>query len=157
MSILKSNDLQKIFEKLDENGDGNVSVEELSCFLSKIDVQIGIDELESIVGTKSFDLKEFMLFCDTIYKQGGEGKEIKDGVGFNSDDCDEGDLVEAFKVFDMNNDGFITSDELQCVLSRLGLWEERSGRDCKRMIYEFDINSDGVLDFEEFKKMMLMT
>ncbi|KAF5200732.1 Calcium-binding protein cml42 [Thalictrum thalictroides] len=153
MSILKSNDFQNIFEKLDENGDGHVSVEELCCFLSKVDVHISHDDLESIVGTKSFDLEEFMLFCDTMYKQGEEGKQTKVGV-CSSDDSD---LVEAFKVFDINNDGFITSDELQCVLSRLGLWEERSGRDCKRMIYEFDINSDGVLDFEEFKKMMLMT
>ncbi|KAF9609742.1 hypothetical protein IFM89_018190 [Coptis chinensis] len=78
-------------------------------------------------------------------------------VGDADADAEESDLVGAFKVFDINSDGFISSDELQCVLSRLGLWEERSGCDCTRMIYEFDINSDGVLDFEEFKKMMLLT
>lgn len=67
------------------------------------------------------------------------------------------DLLEAFRVFDLNGDGFISSEELQSVLSRLGMWDERSGKDCGRMINAYDSNRDGRLDFEEFKNMMLLT
>ncbi|EYU32485.1 hypothetical protein MIMGU_mgv1a017161mg [Erythranthe guttata] len=71
-----------------------------------------------------------------------------------SDEDSSDDLSKAFKVFDLNGDGYITCDELQSVLSRLGLWEKRSGQDCKDMIRVYDENLDGVLDFEEFKNMM---
>ncbi|KAG9441731.1 hypothetical protein H6P81_017585 [Aristolochia fimbriata] len=36
-----------------------------------------------------------------------------------------------------------------------GLLEEDGGGDCTRMITKFDTNSDGQLDFQEFKQMML--
>ena len=67
------------------------------------------------------------------------------------------DLAKAFIVYDSNGDGFISCDELQSVLSRLGLWNEHCGQDCRSMINVYDKNSDGVLDFEEFKNMMLLT
>ena len=60
-------------------------------------------------------------------------------------------------MFDLNGDGFISCEELQNVLSRLGLWDEKSGKDCTRMICMYDTNLDGVLDFEEFKNMMLLS
>ncbi|KAL0369287.1 UNVERIFIED_CONTAM: putative calcium-binding protein CML44 [Sesamum calycinum] len=72
------------------------------------------------------------------------------------DDILERDLQKAFRVFDLDGDGFITSEELQIALSRLGLWDEHSGQDCRRMIDVYDTNSDGLLDFEEFKDMMLV-
>ncbi|KAL3840053.1 hypothetical protein ACJIZ3_024644 [Penstemon smallii] len=67
-----------------------------------------------------------------------------------------GDGLRAFKVFDLDGDGFISCEELQIALSRLGLWDEHcSGQDCKDMIGMFDTNSDGFVDFEEFKDMVL--
>ena len=59
MSLIKTNDLQRIFEKLDKNGDGLVSLEELNWLLEKIGVQISLDELESLVGKSSLELNEF--------------------------------------------------------------------------------------------------
>ncbi|XP_010270312.1 PREDICTED: probable calcium-binding protein CML44 [Nelumbo nucifera] len=149
MSSLKSDDLQRIFNKLDQNDDGYVSLAEIAWLLDKIGVRTGPEELESIVGQERLDLQEFMFFYEKI----ADRCEVEaDDVGRG----EESDLLEAFKVFDLNNDGFISSEELQCVLSRLGLWEDKSGYNCRSMIREFDINSDGLLDFEEFKRMMLL-
>lgn len=64
------------------------------------------------------------------------------------------DLLKAFEVFDLNGDGHITCEELEAVLSRWELWGKSNGQNCKDMIRVFDENSDGVLDFEEFKVMM---
>ncbi|OIW16635.1 hypothetical protein TanjilG_01874 [Lupinus angustifolius] len=140
MCLLTTNDLERIFEKLDMNGDGYVSIDELKWFLEKTGFKFSIEELESLVGKKSFDFNEFMFFYNSILI------EIDEEV--------ESDLVKAFKVFDLDGDGFITSQELECVLKRLGLW---NGKDCKNMISYYDTNLDGQLDFEEFKNMMVLT
>ncbi|XP_030455275.1 probable calcium-binding protein CML44 [Syzygium oleosum] len=158
MSRLGTGDLRRIFENLDKNGDGQVSLEELNWLLEKIGVHHSADELESSIGKPSLDLDEFSYFYDSISPEGATRSD-----GLDSRESDEGgadreaDLAEAFKVFDLNEDGFISSDELQSVLSRLGLWDERSGRDCNSMIRTYDTNSDGRLDFGEFKSMMLIT
>ncbi|MCE3050765.1 hypothetical protein HAX54_048046 [Datura stramonium] len=116
-----------IFDKLDEDEDGLVSLDELKGLI-KLELALGLDELQSLVG------KNEALTSDFILLRG-----------------------HAFKVFDLNGDGFISCEELQKVLSRLGLWDENEGSDCKNMIHMYDTNLDGVLDFEEFKSMMLVS
>ena len=161
MSLIKTNDLQRIFEKLDKNGDGLVSLEELNWLLEKIGVQISLDELESLVGKSSLDLNEFFSFYGSIsLKQNNTSRSTSNEVVVveeEEEENEESDLVKAFEVFDLNGDGFISCDELQKVLSRLGLWDENSGKDCRVMIHVYDNNLDGQLDFEEFKNMMFLT
>ncbi|XP_059455664.1 probable calcium-binding protein CML44 [Corylus avellana] len=148
MSLLNTNDLHQIFENLDKNGDGLVSLEELNWLLEKTGVKFSLGELESVAGKSRFDFNEFLFFCDSISKQNNGGDE---------DENEENDLVNAFKVFDLNGDGFISCEELQNVLSRLELWDTSSGRDCRAMIGVYDTNLDGQLDFEEFKNMMFLS
>ena len=144
MSRLHSSDLRRIFVTLDQDVNGRVSIDELWWLLDKLGVSTAPDELEEIVGRKDLDVEEFISFYESVLK-------CEDG---NGDEDDERDLMEAFKVFDLNNDGFISCAELKSVLCSLELWDMNS--DCTRMISEFDTNSDGQLDFEEFRKMMLL-
>ncbi|XP_030545153.1 probable calcium-binding protein CML44 [Rhodamnia argentea] len=158
MPRLGTGDLRRIFENLDKNGDGQVSLEELNWLLEKISVHHSVDELELFIGKPSLDFDEFLHFYVSISWEGTTGNGGSESPeGNEGDDDQETDLAEAFKVFDLNNDGFISCDELQSVLSKLGLWNEGSGRDCNSMIRAYDTDSDGRLDFEEFKSMMLIT
>ncbi|XP_014504184.1 probable calcium-binding protein CML44 [Vigna radiata var. radiata] len=154
MSPLTRSDLLRIFEKVDMNGDGFLSLEELKMLLEKTGFNYSMEELESLVGKKKLDLSEFLLFYESILKQ-------KNGEEEGNDDDKveevERDLVKTFKVFDLDGDGFITSQELECVLKRLGMWDERCGKDSTSMICSYDTNFDGKLDFQEFKDMMLLT
>jgi calcium-binding protein CML len=144
MCPLTPKELELIFEKLDINSDGFVTLEELNLLLERTGFKFSIEELESLVGKKSLDLSEFMFFYDSILNhKTGDVDEI------------ESDLLKAFKVFDLDGDGFITSQELECVLKRLGMWDEE--KDSRSMIYSYDTNLDGKLDFREFKNMMLTT
>lgn len=145
-------DLGRIFRAIDKNGDGLVSIAELNWLLKTIGVHYSKQELESLVGKPTLDLDGFFLFWDSISKRDDDDGNIHHDDGHDDDDDD---LVKAFKVFDLDGDGFITSDELQKVLSRLELWDEKCGKDCKSMICRFDQNLDGVLDLHEFKEMML--
>ncbi|MED6179587.1 hypothetical protein PIB30_002412 [Stylosanthes scabra] len=156
MCSLSHNDLQRIFEKLDKNGDGLVSLDELNWLLEKTTggSSISLQELEELlVGKKSLNFDEFVFFYDSI-----SNRKINDDEEEVVEEEVESDLEKAFKVFDLNGDGFISSQELECVLKRLGLLEEQSGnKDCRAMIFSYDTNLDGQLDFEEFKNMMMLT
>ena len=50
------------------------------------------------------------------------------------------------KVFDVNNDGYISADELKSVMKCLG--EELSQDELEAMIDEADMDKDGLVNFE---------
>ncbi|XP_057773416.1 probable calcium-binding protein CML44 [Salvia miltiorrhiza] len=140
MSVISRDDLHKIFKNLDKNNNGRISIAELQNLLEGIGIQTTSEELEKLVGPNDLDYAEFLLFYDATIEP-----------KMNADD---GDLSKAFEVFDVDGDGFISCEELQMVLTKMGLWEKKSGQNCREMIDVYDKNLDGVLDFEEFKDMM---
>ncbi|KAK8315189.1 hypothetical protein V6Z12_D01G223700 [Gossypium hirsutum] len=129
MSPLSKNDLRRIFEKLDKNGDGLVSLEELNWLLERIGVQFSLEELESLVGKPCLGFEEFLFFYDSISNHNTKIEAAFDEEEEEEeDDHGDSDLAKAFKVFDLNGDGFISCEELQSVLVRLGLWDERMAK-----------------------------
>jgi len=62
------------------------------------------------------------------------------------------ELKETFKMFDLNNDGIITKEELGIVMKRLG--RETNDRDLETMIRDVDTNGNGVVELDEFINMM---
>ncbi|XP_057814012.2 probable calcium-binding protein CML43 [Cryptomeria japonica] len=117
--------IRRIYEIIDGNADGSV-VSSLSNDEDKF----------NCVG-----FEEFVHLYQSIFSN--EDAELED---------ESKDLMEAFKVFDRNEDGYISSTELQQVLSSLGLIAQ--GQHCENMICRFDSDCNGVLDFMEFKNMM---
>lgn len=61
-------------------------------------------------------------------------------------------MSEAFAVFDVDKDGFITKGELRQVMNRLG--ENLTDEQLDAMIREADLDNDGKINAEEFKKLM---
>ncbi|KAK9271171.1 hypothetical protein L1049_026760 [Liquidambar formosana] len=60
-------------------------------------------------------------------------------------------LVEAFKAFDADNDGKITTAELSGIMGSLGY--SPSEQDVKAMMQQGDTNRDGLLSIQEFIEM----
>lgn len=68
--------------------------------------------------------------------------------------CDLGDDVKAaFKVFDHNNDGSISREELREAMMNFGT--RCTDEEFAVMFAEADTNQDGRIDFQEFSAMML--
>ncbi|GLJ13332.1 hypothetical protein SUGI_0210350 [Cryptomeria japonica] len=150
-------EIRRLFDTLDENGDGTLTLHEISCFLNKLGIQLTEDELKCLVmgvshtqdGSLTFD--EFVGLYQSVLHESSTSTST-DSNGESQDLC----LMEAFKVYDLNEDGYISSSELHQVLCNLGLIEraENCLEDCQRMIRRYDENLDGLIDFSEFKNMM---
>ncbi|KAM9780209.1 calcium-binding protein 5b [Neosynchiropus ocellatus] len=65
------------------------------------------------------------------------------------------ELKEAFREFDIDGDGSITSDELRQAMMKL-LGQQTCQSEIEAVVKEADNNGDGTVDFEEFVKMMSM-
>ncbi|XVE78661.1 hypothetical protein DITRI_Ditri13aG0164500 [Diplodiscus trichospermus] len=139
-------EMKKIFNKFDKNGDGKISRDELKSVLSALGSAPSSDEVDRVMsemdadGNGYVDLDEFIAFHGTSSN--------------NGEDSQSGDkeLKDAFDMYDLDKNGLISANELHAVLKRLG--EKCSLSDCQRMISQVDKDGDGNVNFEEFKKMM---
>lgn len=156
MYPLSTYHLQQIFNELDRNKDGLVSIDELMSLLERLRLNVNRAELELLVGDKALNFLDFLFFYQTLNKIIVQEKGESEIEEANQEKDLESDLRKAFKIFDLNGDGFISCEELQVALGKLGLLGKSCGQDCMQMIGVYDTNSDGLLDFEEFKEMMFM-
>ncbi|KAG4190542.1 hypothetical protein ERO13_A07G037700v2 [Gossypium hirsutum] len=150
-------ELKRVFATFDKNGDGFITKQELRESLKNIRVLMTEKEVEDMVvkvdanGDGLIDFDEFCILCQTM--DGGtdaSGTRLKEDDGMNGEE----ELKEAFDVFDKDKDGLISFEELGSVLFSLGLKEGNKLQDCKAMIRKVDIDGDGMVNFDEFKKMM---
>ncbi|CAA0833257.1 Calmodulin-like protein 5 [Striga hermonthica] len=145
--VMDPDELKRVFQMFDRNGDGWITRDELSGSLENMGIFIPDDELALMIGKIDangdgcVDMDEF----EALYRNIITGERDTDG---------EEDMREAFNVFDLNGDGFITADELRSVLAGLGLEQGRAAEDCRKMIMKVDADGDGMVDFSEFKRMM---
>lgn len=168
---LNSVRLRRIFDLFDTNHDNLITVEELSRALILLGLDTDMDELDSIINSfiqpgnagLTFDdfqalhrsIDDLFFHLDDLGNQ-ATGDEDQDEVASNCDSSkqEEADLTEAFNVFDLDGDGYISATELQAVLGKLGFAEASEMRRVEMMISSVDRNKDGRVDFMEFKDMM---
>ncbi|XP_040583260.1 calmodulin-A [Lepeophtheirus salmonis] len=60
----------------------------------------------------------------------------------------EDEITEAFKVFDKDGNGLISSNELKCVMSNIG--EILKDDEVEALIKEADVDGDGSINYAEF-------
>lgn len=134
-------ELRRVFDYFDENGDGRISPVELRSCVRGLGGDLSSEEAELAVRSSDLDGDGMLGFeeFENLVESGGEEERRKD-------------LEEAFGMYEMEGSGCITAGSLKRMLGRLG--ETRSIEDCRAMIGAFDLNGDGVLSFDEFSVMM---
>ncbi|GJW72113.1 calmodulin-like protein 3 [Tanacetum coccineum] len=138
------NELMRIFQMFDKNGDGRITKQELNDSLENMNIYICDNDLVQMI--EKIDVNNDG--CVDIDEFGELYKSIMD------DRENEEDMMQAFNVFDINGDGFIAVEELRAVLESLGLKQGRKAEDCRKMIMKVDVDGDGMVSFDEFKEMM---
>ncbi|XP_020582262.1 putative calcium-binding protein CML19 [Phalaenopsis equestris] len=135
-------DMARVMSRFDEDGDGKISPAELRNCMLALGEQFSMEEAEAAVESADSDGDGLLGLEDFMRLARGEGEEEK---GNN--------LKEAFRVYELEGEGFITPRSLREALGRLG--ERRTVEECEVMIRRFDVDRDGVLSFDEFKMMMI--
>lgn len=138
--------IQRVFNYFDEDGDGKISPPELQNCVRTVSGEILTKE-EAEMAVQSTDSDE-----DGLLGLEDFSKLIKKREGGVSEEEEE--LRGAFGMYAAEGTGSITPKSLKRMLSRLG--ESTSVSKCEVMIRKFDLNGDGVLNFDEFKTMMMM-
>ncbi|XP_066395530.1 probable calcium-binding protein CML32 [Miscanthus floridulus] len=159
--------LRRVFDLFDRNGDGEITVDELAQALDALGLDADRAGLADTVGAYVPDGAAGLHFedFDKLHRALGDAffgalaDQQDDAAGAGADggkggEEDEQEMREAFKVFDVDGDGFISAAELQEVLKKLGLPEASSMANVREMICNVDRDSDGRVDFGEFKCMM---
>ncbi|KAH6766655.1 hypothetical protein C2S52_017638 [Perilla frutescens var. hirtella] len=138
----KEDEFRQVFRVFDADNDGRISADELIAYFATIGDSLSREEAEKIIGefSKGGDegskLLEFGEFVRVMEFRGGDGV-----------------LRQAFEVYEEEKgSGCITPEGLREVLRRLG--DVKSVEECRAMIRVYDLDGNGVLDFDEFCKMM---
>ncbi|XP_002531819.2 calcium-binding allergen Bet v 3 [Ricinus communis] len=158
---LNSLRLRRIFDLFDKNGDGMITVQDLSQALSLLGLEADFSELESTIrshirpGNDGLAFEDFFSLHQSLDEAffSYDDEEVE-ANGVDAVTQEESDLTEAFKVFDEDGDGYISAHELQVVLRKLGMPEAKEIERVQQMICSVDRNHDGRVDFFEFKDMM---
>ncbi|KAK9067368.1 hypothetical protein SSX86_014695 [Deinandra increscens subsp. villosa] len=139
----KEQQYKRVLIHLDRNGDGKLSAPELQIFVEKIGGELSEEEAEMVAELMDSDGDGLLSLDDLVKVIEGANEEEK-----------VKDLKMAFKMYEeVEGCGCITPKSLRRMLSRLG--ETRSVDECELMIAKFDLDGNGVVDFDEFHDMML--
>ncbi|KAG5880816.1 hypothetical protein JTB14_027982 [Gonioctena quinquepunctata] len=131
-------EFKEAFMLFDKDEDGTITMAELGVVMRSLGQRPTETELRDMVnevdqdGNGTIEFNEFLQMMS---------KKMKDADG-------EEELREAFRVFDKNNDGLISSTELRHVMTSLG--ERLSEEEVEDMIKEADMDGDGQVNYEEF-------
>lgn len=136
----KEAELRQVFRHFDSDGDGKISALELRAYFGSIQEYMSHEEAQGAISDLDTDGDNLLDFQDFLrLMQREEGKQE--------------DLKRAFEMFEMEKGcGCITPKGLQRMFHRLG--DAKSYDECVAMIQAFDTDGNGVLDFQEFHRMM---
>ncbi|XP_010243276.1 PREDICTED: probable calcium-binding protein CML41 [Nelumbo nucifera] len=136
----REDQFQKVFRYLDSDGDGKISSYEIRAYFGSIGENMSRHRAEEVISDLDSDGDNLLDFADFVRLMERDGED---------------DLKQAFDMFQVEEGaGCITPLGLQRMFTRLGLGDSKSYDDCVAMIKIFDLDGNGVLDFQEFQRMM---
>ena len=137
-----SKHFENMFRKADKNQDGLISYQELKTLMKDCGYPVSDAELQDLVN--DVDINEngelgIDSFLDIISNYQ------------NENDTDE-EIQEVFKIFDKNHTKLITTKNVMDIFSKID--ENIKEEEILQMFKECDLDNDGFLNYEEFKRMI---
>jgi len=139
--------LKNGFDNFDKESTGTISGTGLQMILKMIGVTVQKALLEEAVTDHELDMEtakiDFLTFCSISSR-------------FMTEEDEEGlkeELKEAFRIYDRDGQGFISTDVLKEILREID--GDLTEDDLENIIEEVDEDESGTLDFDEFQGMMM--
>lgn len=133
--------LGSVFKKLDKNGDGKLSREEiLEGYETHFGRLLNEDELDQLFNDVDTDKSGFIDYSEFIVASMSSKKNMS-----------EEKLTAAFKMFDTDGSGTISKEELKAVLSSS---HQIGDETIEHILTEVDKDASGEIEFDEFAELM---
>ncbi|KAJ3424662.1 calmodulin-1 [Anaeramoeba flamelloides] len=136
-------EFKEAFNLFDKEGNGVVEGKEIGSILRALGINPTETELQDMMNEiqdKENGLLTFNSFLNKITKK-------------LSEEEDPEDIINSFRVFDREGQGFVSSGELHHIMTTIG--EALTKEEADQMIQEADPNGTGKIYYEEFVDLML--
>lgn len=137
-------ELKEAFKEFDRDRDGYISYKDLGeCMrtMGYMPTEMELIELSQRIPGGKVDFDDFVELMGPKMLA-----ETADMIGVK-------ELRDAFREFDSNGDGRISTAELREAMKKL-LGQQLHYREVDEILKDVDLNGDGLVDFEEFVRMM---
>ncbi|EFA10091.1 troponin C, isoallergen Bla g 6.0101 [Tribolium castaneum] len=140
--------LKSTFDAFDVDKKGYIGVDMIGTIMDLLGTQLIGEELETIIteidedGNGEVSFEEFANLAARFLTEDDEDTEAI-----------QMELKGAFRLYDREGNGFITTDVLREILRELD--DNLSEDDLDNMIDEIDTDGSGTVDWEEFKAVMI--
>ncbi|XP_067861756.1 calcium-binding protein 2-like isoform X3 [Heptranchias perlo] len=140
-------ELREAFKEFDKDKDGFIGCKDLGNCMRTMGYMPTEMELIELSQQINMNLGGHVDFDDFVELMGPKLlAETADMIGVK-------ELRDAFKEFDTNGDGEISTTELREAMKKL-LGQQIGHKDIEEILKDVDLNGDGRVDFEEFVRMM---
>ena len=147
MAQLSEEEIAKIkrsFLELDEDGSGEISVQELQSILKDPKLKMSEEDVKTLMadfdldGNGTIDICEFLILMSNRKNR----NLIHRAIVIRTQ------IRKMFKNLDLDGNGYITRKEFKTVMRKQrGKYSEKQ---LDEMLKEADINGDGKIDYDEF-------
>eukprot|EP00262_Sarcandra_glabra_P008913 TRINITY_DN22857_c0_g1_i1.p1 TRINITY_DN22857_c0_g1~~TRINITY_DN22857_c0_g1_i1.p1 ORF type:complete len:161 (-),score=16.56 TRINITY_DN22857_c0_g1_i1:212-694(-) len=147
MAHLKADQLKQlkdIFTRFDMDSDGSLTHLELAALLRSLGLKPTGDQIHVLLSN-----------MDSNGNGSIEFKELVEAIAPDMSDeilVNQAQLMEVFRTFDRDGNGYITAAELARSMAKMG--NPLTFRELTEMIREADMDGDGVISFNEFATIM---
>ncbi|XP_059460540.1 calcium-dependent protein kinase 29 [Corylus avellana] len=132
--------LKQMFNNMDTDKSGTITLEELKTGLSRLGSKLSEIEIKQLMDAADVDKSGTIDYYEFITATMHRHKLDK-----------EENLFKAFQYFDKDKSGFITRDELRLAMAQYGMGDEAT---IDEVIEDVDTDKDGKINYDEFVAMM---
>lgn len=147
MAMLQSDQveqLREIFMRFDMDSDGSLTQLELAALLRSLGLKPSGDQLHCLLDNMDANGNGKVEFDELV---SAILPDMTEQVLVNQEQ-----LLEVFRSFDRDGNGYITAAELAGSMAKMG--HPLTYKELSEMMREADANGDGVISFNEFSTIM---
>ena len=143
MQESKLREFREAFDMFDKDRDGSITAKELTNVMKSLNHQTSDLEIQEMInevdidGNGKIDFEEFVSLMNRRTKETDTEEEV----------------INAFRVFDKDQNDTISSTELRHIMTTIG--DKLTDEEVDEMIREADIDGDGYINYVEFVRMMM--
>ncbi|KAM1026377.1 hypothetical protein ACFX2C_039396 [Malus domestica] len=138
------NQLRDIFARFDMDSDGSLTILELAALLRSLGLKPSGDQIHVLLANMDANGNGSVEFDELV---SAILPDMNEEILVNQEQ-----LLEVFRSFDRDGNGYITAAELAGSMAKMG--QPLTYKELTEMIKEADMDGDGVISFNEFSTIM---